>query len=162
MAYGIDVESVNATELKNRLGAVLERSALAPVAIVRHGRVVAYLVPAAARNARAPADRARRGDYRWSRREEERIVELCARGDFRPSRWLRSGDSRILGGVATMLASHSAFDRNRMLALAERLDPGISSPGRFGRWLRSSPVQATRFMAVLSARMKEANLDAPR
>ena len=37
--------SVNATELKNRLGPVLARAALERVAVTRHGRVVAYLVP---------------------------------------------------------------------------------------------------------------------
>ena len=40
------MDTVNATELKNRLGPVLARAELAPVAIERHGRVVAYLVPA--------------------------------------------------------------------------------------------------------------------
>ena len=51
---------------------------------------------------------------RWNRRAEERVVELCAGGDFRPSRWLRAGDAQTLAGVATMLASESGFDRARM------------------------------------------------
>src|SRR3972149_2332523 len=55
---------------------------------------------------------------RWSRRLEERVIELCARGDYRPSRWLRAGDPRMLAGVAVMLASQESFDRTRMLALA--------------------------------------------
>ena len=148
------MDSVNATQLKNRLGAVLRSAALGPVAIVRHGRVVAHLVPppsAAAR--RAPTqDKTPR---RWTRREEERVVELCARGDFRLSRWLRAGDPRTLAGVAVMLASQEGFDRARMLALAGRLDPGMSKPGRFGRWLAGSPIQAARFLPMLDARMHE-------
>lgn len=150
------MESVNATHLKNRLGEVLRRAALGPVAIVRHGRVVAHLVPppgAAERRAPKPEKTARR----WTRREEERVVELCARGDFRLSRWLRAGDPRTLAGIAVMLASQEGFDRARMLALAERLDPGMSKPARFSRWLARSPVEAARFLPMLEARMRESD-----
>ncbi len=145
------MEIVKATELKNRLGAVLERAALGRVAIERHGRVVAYLVPAPTRRMRAP----QRPQPGWSRLAEERVLELCAKGDFRPSRWLRAGDPRQLAGVAVMLASHDDFDRPRMLALAERLHPGMSTPAGFDRWLSSSPIQAARFLPMLRARMQE-------
>jgi len=148
------MDSVNATQLKNRLGAVLRRAALGPVAIVRHGRVVAHLVPPVASAARTMPGRST-GAHKWTRPEEERLVELCARGDFRPSRWLRAGDPRILAGVAAMLASHDGFDRTRMLALAECLAPGMSAPGKFGRWLARSPVLAARFLPVLDARLQE-------
>jgi prevent-host-death family protein len=149
------VEVVKATELKNRLGAVLERAALGQIAIERHGRVVAYLVPASTRPKRAPPNRSPRAESGWSRRHEERLLELCARGDFRPSRWLRAGDPRQLAGVAVMLASQDNFDRPRMLALAERLHPGMSTPAGFSRWLSSSPIQAARFLPMLHARMRE-------
>lgn len=145
------METVNATQLKNRLGEVLKRAALGPMAIERHGRVVAYLVPPAAAKARAGNTSSARP--RWGRREEERVIELCARGDFRPSRWLRAGDPRLLAGVAAMLASQPGFDRARLLGLAERLHPGISAPAAFGRWLARSPVQAARFLPLLMARM---------
>lgn len=39
---------------------------------------------------------------RWNRRNEEHVVELCARGDYRPSRWLRAGDPQVLAEVAAM------------------------------------------------------------
>ena len=146
------METVNATQLKNRLGEVLARAALAPVAIERHGRVVAWLVPPP--GAKAQTGKKRRVP-RWSRRDEERVVALCARGDYRPSRWLRAGDPHVLAGVAAMLASHEAFERTRMLALAERLHPGMSTPGEFGRWLANSPVQAARFLPLLRQRMRE-------
>jgi len=147
------MDSVDATQLKNRLGEVLRRAALGPVAIVRHGRVVAHLVPAApaTRAARRPTARARR----WTRSEEDRVIELCAHGDFRPSRWLRAGDRQTLAGVATILASLDGFDRTRMLALAERLDPGMSAPDKFGRWLAVAPIQVARFVPMLTARMRE-------
>ncbi len=146
------METVNATQLKNRLGEVLKQAALGPVAIMRHGRVVACLVPPAAVKARVKHRPAARP--RWSRRAEERVVELCARGDFRPSRWLRVGDPRMLAGVAAMLASQKGFERTRMLALAERLHPGMSAPAEFGRWLAHSPVQAARFLPMLKARLR--------
>jgi len=150
------METVRATQLKNRLGEVLARAALGPVAIERHGSVVAWLVPPP--GAKARAERPSRAP-RWSRRAEERVVELCARGDYRPSRWLRAGNPRVLAGVAAMLASQEGFERTRMLALAERLHPGMSTPAEFGRWLARSPVQATRFLPTLRQRMREAQLN---
>lgn len=148
------MKTVTATLLKNNLGEVLARAALAPVAIERHGRVVAWLVPPPVANAR-PATHRR--VPRWGRHEEERVVELCALGDFRPSRWLRAGDPGLLAGIATMLASEKGFERTRMLALAERLHPGMSSPAEFGRWLARSPVEASRFLPMLRQRMRESS-----
>jgi prevent-host-death family protein len=154
------MESVNATLLKNRLGEVIRRAALGPVAIVRHGRVVAHLVPPPDPKRRIAPRRSGRL-RRWTRREEERVVELCVRRDFRPSRWLRAGDPRLLAGVATMLASHPSFDRTRMLALAERLDPGMSAPGRLGRWLARSPVLAARLLPMVDERLREGRARRP-
>ena len=153
MEYHGAMERVSATELKNRLGPVLARAALSPVAVVRHGRVVAYLVPAApppprkAGAAFAPRSLSRAG--------EDRLVELCASGDLRPSRWLRAGEPRLLAGVAAMLASERGFDRARLLALAERLHPGMSTPAEFGRWLARSPVRPARFLPMIEARRRE-------
>jgi len=155
------VDTVTATHLKNRLGEVLTRAALGPVAVERHGRVVAYLVPPAAVEAHAGGTRGARPGPRWNRRNEERVVELCANGDYRPSRWLRAGDPRVLAGVAAMLASQEGFDRTRMLALAERLQPGMSTTQRFGRWLEHAPVQAARFLPLLRARMRARGLREP-
>ncbi len=146
------MEVIDATALKNRLGAVLERAALAPVAIARHGRIVAHLVPApAAASERAP----RTPRPAFDRATAERIVELAASGDLRPSRWLRAGDSRLLAGIAMILASHAHFDRARTLALAERLQPGITTPAGFGRWLRSTRVPVEQFVRLLDARLRE-------
>ena len=143
--------SVNATELKNRLGPVLTRAALERVAILRHGRIVAYLVPPAAARARTVGSR--RSSYGLSRGDGERLARLCARGDFRPSRWMRAGDRRLLAGVATMLASHPEFPRMRLLALAERLHPGMSTHEGFSRWLEKTPIKAARLMPMVHAHM---------
>ena len=148
------MQTVHATALKNRLGEILARAALGPVAIQRHGRVVALLVPPPAQKTRKAAAKAS-GAPRWNRRSEERVVELCAQHDFRPSRWLRAGDAQTLAGVATMLASENGFDRTRMLALAERLHSGMTTPAVFNRWLAHTPVHAARFLPQLAARRNE-------
>ncbi len=145
---------VHATTLKNRLGEVLAHAALEPVAIQRHGRVVALLVPPPAEKPRKPVTNAS-ATPRWNRRTEERVIELCAQQDFRPSRWLRAGGAQTLAGVATMLASENGFDRTRMLALAERLHPGMTAPATFNRWLAHTPVHAARFLPQLAARLDE-------
>jgi hypothetical protein len=40
-----------------------------------------------------------------------------------------------------------------MLALAERLSPGMNSVERFGDWLRHSPLDPARFVPMLRERM---------
>ena len=149
------MQTVNATHLKNRLGEVLRQASLGPVAIERHGRIVAHLVPVAAASIEAPKSPAR--PSHWGRREEARVSVLCAQGDFRPSRWRRAGDARTLAGIAVMLASLNGFDRTRMLALAEQLHPGLRSPGAFGRWLAQSPVQASRLLPMIAHAQRNAD-----
>ncbi len=146
--------AVNATELKNRLGPVLARAALERVAIMRHGRTVAYLVPADSGASRRTAGSGHRRSL--DRHEEERLVRLCAGGDLRPTRWMRAGDRRLLAGVATMLASQPEFPRMRLLALAERLHPGMSTPELFARWLETAPVKAARLLPMVRAEMRRA------
>jgi prevent-host-death family protein len=144
---------VDATDLKNRLGQVLDAATWAPVAVRRHGKVVAYLVPAAQENRRGMGLRNLRA--RWGRAEEDRLLKLCAAGDFRPSRWARAADRTFLAGVATMLASVPDFDRPRMLALAESLNPGMTREQEFQRWLDTSPLDPARFLPMLRERMRE-------
>lgn len=148
------METVRATDLKNHLGEVLAKARLHPVAIERHGKVVAILTPVpggapAARKDHSPPNRTH-----LPRAEEERLLDLCASGDLRPSRWLRAGNPRLLAGVAVMLASQPEFDRYRLLGLAERLDPGMSRPENFARWLEESPVRAARFLPMVRAQMR--------
>lgn len=149
------METVNATDLKNALGQVLAKARLGPVAILRHGRVVAYLSPP---TGQPKSRRSRKGGGRASlgRAEEERLVRLCASGDLRPSRWLRAGDPQTLAGVAVMLASQPGSDRVRLLNLAERLDPGMTEPERFGDWLERAPVKAARFLPMVRAEQSRA------
>ena len=146
------MDIVRATDLKNRLGEVLAKARLRPVAIERHGKVVAIISPVPPKAGVPSAFRQPRPQL--GRRSEERLVELAASGDLRPSRWLRAGDRRTLAGIAVMLASQPEFDRYRLLALAERLDPGMSSPESFGRWLEESPVRAARFLPMVRAQIR--------
>lgn len=145
------MNTVTASHLKNRLGELLDAASWKPLAISRHGRVVAYLVPAAAEDRRPIA--ARRPPPTWGRAQEERVLELCARRDFRPSRWARAGDREFLAGVAALLASLPEFDRGRMLALAEVLGPGMSRADVFQRWLDASPLDPARFVPMLRSRI---------
>ena len=147
------METVSATDLKNRLGEVLARARLHPVAIERHGKVVAVLTPVSAESTPARS-RATKRSPQLPRALEERLVDLCASGDLRPSRWLRAGDPRLLAGVAVMLASQPEFDRYRLLALAERLEPGMSRPEKFRQWLDESPLRAARFLPMVRAQLR--------
>ena len=149
------METVDATELKTNLGGVLARAAVDKLAIRRHGRIVAYLVPA--RELEAP--RKLRGTAPMpeslSRAEEERLLQLAASGDTRPSRWRRAGHPRLLAGVAALLGSLDLGDRERLLALAEQLWPGMSTLEAANQWLRQSPVKADRFVPMLRARLAQ-------
>lgn len=145
---------VSATDLKRRLGEVLDLATLRTVAVERHGRVVAFLVPAVP----PKASRAKPGKSRapgLTRQEEDRLLELCASGDFRPSRWERAGRADLLAGVAALLGSAGLFDPARLFALAERLKPGMGTVRGFGAWLESAPVDPARFLPMLETRLKE-------
>ncbi len=151
------METIDATELKTNLGGVLARAAVDRIAIRKYGRVVAYLVPApelegprtGRKRALAPMPKS------VSRSEEERLLELASSGDTRPSRWRRAGDAQLLAGVAVLLASLDLGDRDRLMALAEQLWPGMTRLEVANEWLRRSPVRADRFVPMLRARLAQ-------
>lgn len=149
------METVSATDLKHRLGEILDRATLGRVAIERHGRIVAYLVPAA--SPRPVRSRGRRGGG-LNRRQEERLVDLLLGGDLRPSRWGRAGDPETVAGFLALMASADAGDRPRLFALAERLHPGMGTLDGFGRWLSSAGVEPGRLLGLLAARRRERSL----
>ena len=154
--------SLTASELKQQLGSALRRAASQPVAIRKHGKVVAWLVGsdlgpqrAHERNAASTTGRSK-GAVKsrnavtptWGRREEESVLRLVAAGDFRPSRWRRAGDAQNLAGAAAMLASLDGLDADRMLALAEQLSPGMSRPEKLNAWLKAGHVRADRLLPM--------------
>ena len=153
------METVTSTYLKNRLGEVLEKAAVERVAIERHGRIVAYLVPAFEAKAGRKSAARRTSAKPFGRAAEERLLELCASEDFRPSRWRRAGDPRLLAGVAALLASVDMFDRARLFALAEQLHPGTSAVEGLGQWLATSAVRPARFLPMLRERLKRRERD---
>lgn len=150
------MKSVPATLLKNRLGEVLREAALGPVAVERHGKVVAWLVPPEHEPPLKAKTKTQRPFY--GRAEEDRLLKLCVSGDLRPSRWARAGDARTMAGVAAMLGPVEGFDHVRMLSLAEQLYPGMSRPGELTKWLRETPVQPVRFLPMLRQRLREKQL----
>lgn len=151
------MDAIDASDLKTRLGAVLARAAVETLAIRRHGRVVAYLVPAreveAPRGTRRPKAPPMPGSL--SRAEEERLLRLAASGDTRPSRWRRAGHPRLLAGLAALMGSLDLGDRQRLFALAEQLWPGMSTLEVANEWLRRTPIKADRFVPMLRARLAQ-------
>ncbi len=147
------METVDATELKTNLGGVLARATVEKLAIRKHGRVVAYLVPARELDAATRNPKLEPMPRSLSRQEEERLLDLVVSGDFRLSRWRRAGHPQLLAGVAMMLATLDLGDRDRLLALAEKLHPGMSTLKTASRWLARSPVKPDRFVPVLRARL---------
>ena len=148
------MKTVAATEAKNLFGRVLEQAMHGAVAIERHGRVVAYLVPA--RDYAGPVEggvAAREVPERFGRAEEERLLELCASGSLDPDRWRRHGSPFFMAGLATMLASARGFPRERLLGLARELYPGMADAGTFARWLERAPLRAARFVPMLRRRL---------
>ena len=149
------MRTVDATELKTNLGEVLARAASERLAVRRHGRVIAYLVPAHELEASAGKRAAKAASLpgSLSRAEEERLLRLVASGDLRPSRWRRAGDPRLLAGLAVLLASVDLGERERLLALAEQLSPGMTTLERANAWLKQSPVRPDRFLPLVRARL---------
>lgn len=175
--------SLTASELKQQLGSALRRAASQPVAIRKHGKVVAWLVgtelgPTRAPESRAPQSRAPQNAHQktatlsmggstgagpspkatsptWGRREEESVLRLVAARDFRPSRWRRAGNPQNLAGAAAMLASLDGLDADRMLALAEQLSPGMSRPERLNAWLKTGPVRADRLLPMAKRALQQ-------
>ena len=144
------MKTVAATEVKNRFGAVLEQAMHGAVAIERHGRVVAYLVPA--RDYAGPAEAAAEFPGRFGRAEEELLLDLCASGRLEPRLWRQHGAAFFMAGLATMLASARGFPREQLLGLARELYPGMADAGTFARWLEGSPLRAARFVPMLRKR----------
>ena len=88
----------------------------------------------------------------FHREYEEQLVELCVSRDRDPRRWAVIGPRFFMAGLAVMLASVRT-ERDRLLALAERLHPGASEVAVFSQWLERSPLRPTRFLALLDARL---------
>ena len=103
-----------------------------------------------------PAASDRHFPERVDRDYEERLLDLCASRALDPGRWEQLGPRFFMAGLAVMLASTRDFDRRSLLALAEELHPGASEPAVFARWLKRSPVRPSRFLPMLSVRVKRA------
>lgn len=85
------------------------------------------------------------------RHYEQQLLELCVSRTFDDARWCALGPRYFMAGLAVMLASSPQFDRRGLLALAERLHPGVSEPAVFSGWLARSPLRPSRFLPLLEA-----------
>jgi hypothetical protein len=90
------------------------------------------------------------------REYERRLLDLGASRTLDPARWEQLGPRFFMAGLAVMLASTRDFDRRSLLALAEELHPGASEPTVFARWLKASPLRPSRFLPMLSVRVRHA------
>lgn len=86
---------------------------------------------------------------RVDREYESRLLRLCASGSRDPEAWRALGPPYFMAGLAVMLASSHQSERNGLLALAEKLHPGSSTPDVFRMWLERSPVRPSRFLPML-------------
>jgi len=93
---------------------------------------------------------------RMDREYERRLLDLGASRTLDPGRWEQLGPRFFMAGLAVMLASTRDFDRRSLLTLAEQLHPGASEPTVFARWLKASPLRPSRFLPMLSVRVKRA------
>ncbi len=87
---------------------------------------------------------------------ERQLLDLCASRTLDPDRWEQLGPRFFMAGLAVMLASTRDFDRRALLTLAEELHPGASEPPVFARWLKASPLRPSRFLPMVSVRVKRA------
>jgi len=87
---------------------------------------------------------------------EERLVDLCASRNISVEQWQSHGPRFFMAGLAVMLANLPEFDRRALLDLAENLHPGASAPEVFARWLARSPLRPSRFLPLVSARVRHA------
>ena len=91
----------------------------------------------------------RRFPVRLSREEEVRVAAL-ANGPFTPAAFRVTGFSDVfLAGVAMALATDRALPRERLLALARTLAPGIVTPDGYRRWLQASPIRLARLFKLV-------------
>lgn len=87
---------------------------------------------------------------------EARLLSLAASGNLTDEAWLAAGPRFFMAGLAVMLAGEPGLDRRGMLALAERLHPGISEPAVFTLWLERSPLRPSRFLPLLDMERRHA------
>lgn len=91
----------------------------------------------------------RRFPLRLSREEEVRLAALAV-GPFTPAAFRATGYADVfVAGVAIALATDRALPRDRLLALARTLAPGIATADGYRRWLQASPIRLARFFKLV-------------
>ena len=93
---------------------------------------------------------------RIDRDYEDRLLALYDSGILDPDVWRAVGPPFFMAGIAVMEAGVRGAPRESLLALAEKLHPGISQPEVLRAWLARSPVRPSRFLPMLKAKMRHA------
>jgi hypothetical protein len=94
---------------------------------------------------------------KFGRDTEEELLQLALSGSVDIARWRRTGPAFFMAGFAFFLACTDEGDRAAYTKLAEDLHPGVTSQDAFRRWLRQSPVRASRFLPILGQLRKARN-----
>jgi hypothetical protein len=90
----------------------------------------------------------RRFPVRLSREDEVRIAAL-ARGPFTPAAFRATGFAdAFLAGLAMALATDRSLPRDRLLALAGTLAPGLVTEDGYRKWLAASPLRLARLFKL--------------
>jgi len=87
---------------------------------------------------------------------EARLLALAASGNLADATWAAAGPRFFMAGLAVMLAGEPGVDRRGLLALAERLHPGMTEPAVFTLWLDRSPLRPSRFLPLLEMERRHA------
>lgn len=87
---------------------------------------------------------------------EARLLALAASGNLADEAWVAAGPPFFMAGLAVMLAGEPGLDRRALLALAERLHPGMTEPAVFTLWLDRSPLRPSRFLPLLEMERRHA------
>jgi hypothetical protein len=91
----------------------------------------------------------RRFPVRLSREEEVRIAAL-ANGPFTPTAFRATGFADpFLAGVAVALATDRTLPRDRLLAIARALAPGVVTAEGYRKWLEASPLRLARLFKLV-------------
>lgn len=85
----------------------------------------------------------------FGRDAEEALLQLALSGSVDVARWRRTGPAFFMAGFAFFLACADEGSYDLYVALAEELHPGVTREDVFRRWLRRSPVRASRFLPML-------------
>jgi hypothetical protein len=103
----------------------------------------------------------RRFPLRLSREAEMQIAKLAV-GPLTATAFRATGYAdAFLAGVAMALSTDRGLPRDRLVALARALAPGIVTAAGYARWLQASPIRLARLFKLVDVERAVAQRKAP-